>query len=84
MTFLALSTQAILTVLGAVAALLAIRTARTPQGAVGWVVFLVDHVRQRGVICLVAWRHDQAASVEIERRGSGSAWSMRSKASTIM
>ena len=45
---------------------------------------LTGHVRQRGGTWEVAAWHDQAALVEMDRMGSGSAWSMRSKASTIM
>ena len=41
MTFVPLWANVVLFVLGAVSALAAIRTARTPQGAVGWVVFLL-------------------------------------------
>ena len=41
MTLLLLTSQIALTILGALTALAAIRTARTPQGAVAWVVFLV-------------------------------------------
>ena len=54
------------------------RFARKPRSPV------FGHVRQRGGTWEVAAWHDQAALVEMDRMGSGSAWSMRSKASTIM
>ena len=41
-TFLVVA-QVVLTILGILTALAAITTARTPQGAVAWVVFLVSH-----------------------------------------
>lgn len=52
-----------------------------PSSVVKW---SQGHVRRGGGICEMAWCHDQAALVEILRMGSGSAASMRSKASTIM